>query len=210
MKLIYEILSNTVLGLSKPEANKNTLMTTAQPCELSPWQGTGDVFYLLDTLKVECRTEYGVLTLERLPDEQLEELKAGCTDMFSNMNVHQNSCITLSLCGVGVDQLADKTRSKGMSNAATLRIFMDNSVSSECSFTHVLDLSDEKNNELSKYSRSSVNRLQGISLTQFLSLAEEQNKRFLEKFNSKLGMNADNFQSVFTQLEQQSLDQLLC
>jgi len=82
--------------------------------------------------------------------------------------IRTSDCITLSVCTVNLQNLANQKRTKAIADAAFLRIFSGSKLQSQ--FQHAELPLDSKINSLTRYNfKRGINTIYGLSLKTFIN-----------------------------------------
>ncbi|PAJ74769.1 hypothetical protein CJF42_08800 [Pseudoalteromonas sp. NBT06-2] len=168
------------------------------------WQDCGDIFYLLDTLKLTYESTEGLVTIEKLSKESLNDLMGGQLPLLEKIQTSQ--CITLSVCAVSLQNLANKKRTKAISDAAFLRLFKDRGLQSQAQFHHPELPLDNKADALTRYDfKRGINTVYDLSLSSFITVLTKKNADYISKFGRNSSVKSDNFDRIFTNYELQKV-----
>ena len=123
-------------------ARKSSLqIAPAKQIKTSVWRDTGQVYYMLNTLKLSYESEYGPVTFDNL---SITSLRALLSELAHTQQGHLKQKVTagqafaysISVCGVTWEESDDSTRVKAISEAAMLRSTHSNFVRSQAVFKH--------------------------------------------------------------------------
>ena len=173
------------------------------------WQDCGDIYYLLDTLKLTYESTQGLITIEKLPQESIRNLMKGKLPLLEQLEIAE--CITLSVCAVSLQNLESKTRTKAIANAAFLRLFKHSGLQSQAQFQHADLPIDNKADALTRFDfKRGINISYGLSLKNFITALINKNENYVKKFGkNSSSVTADNFQAVFTHHELAKFSKIL-
>jgi len=173
------------------------------------WQDCGDIYYLLDTLKLTYESSQGLITIEQLPPESLRDLMKGKFPLLQQLE--SSECITLSVCAVSLQNFESEKRTKAIANAALFRFFKHSDLQSQAQFQHADLPIDGKIDALTRYDfKRGIHVSYGLSLKKFITVLINKNTYYVKKFGkTPSSVRADNFQTVFTNHELAKFSELL-
>ena len=173
------------------------------------WQDCGDIYYLLDTLKLTYESTQGLITIEKLPQESLRNLMKGKLPLLDKLEIAE--CITLSVCAVSLQNFESKKRTKAIANAAFLQFFKHSGLQSQAQFQHADLPTDNKADALTRYDfKRGIHISYGLSLKKFITVLINKNANYVKKFGkSSSSVKADNFHIVFTNHELAKFSEIL-
>ncbi len=184
---------------SKTEREQNS------PCQ---WRDSKDIYYIMDTLKLNYATEVGNVTVENLSAASLIDLINGQLPPIQSSSAIADNCITLSVCGLNWQTIGEKKRYKAIDSAATFRVLNSSSYQSQAHFKHPDLVLDQKSDELTDSLAEKGNKvIYNLSIKQFLGYLQAKNKKFSTLFDTKNSIGPKNFQRVFSPFEQLKIDE---
>ena len=173
------------------------------------WRDCGDIYYLLDTLKLTYESTQGLITIEKFPQESLRHLIKGKLPLLDQLEIAE--CITLSVCAVSLQHLKSKKRTKAIANAAFLQFFKHSGLQSQAQFQHADLPIDGKADALTCFDfKRGIHISYGLSLKNFIAVLINKNAHYVKKFGkNSTSVKADNFQIVFTNHELAKFSEIL-
>ncbi|KZN32519.1 hypothetical protein N474_17810 [Pseudoalteromonas luteoviolacea CPMOR-2] len=170
-----------------------THVTKPKRCSLvSPiWQNTGEVFYLLNTLQLRYRSQYGNVSVDSF---DLQELARESDDLHSKLVCEFGKEFTVSVCAVGWEKFGKQTRVKAIDNAAIFRFNLSLGVQSQAIFQHQFNALDEVgSSDVSLANGNDVYKYNDIHLSEFITQLLEANKRIHQDRVKCHGITGENF-----------------
>ena len=193
----------------KPLKNKKKHPTqTPKP---TPWQDTGRVFYLLDTLKLSYEGERGLVTLERVDIDTLEELLQDISQPQAGhfrrrTTAGQSLAVHLSVCGVTWQEYGDQQRIKAIADAAVLRTKDPQLIDTQAIFKHAdLSYDDAKAAVSTPLTTPGAFVYSRITPRQFIDRLLSANSALLPRYRNSITLRRQNFEQLFSSYEQQVL-----
>ncbi|GAB54298.1 hypothetical protein GPUN_0144 [Glaciecola punicea ACAM 611] len=193
----------------------NQQITSEQEIKTSIWRDTGQVYYLLNTLKLSYESEYGPVTFESLNVSSLAALLSELNDtqhphLKQKVTAGQTFAYSVSLCGVTWEESENSTRVKAISEAAMLRSTQSDFVHSQAVFKHesFLEHNDILNAPTSAHS-GGVFTYPNISIEQFVDQLAHTNASISHKLRRRINVQPENFKRLFTEQEQSEVNALL-
>jgi len=183
--------------------NDNTKQLTIKKNN-EQWLDCGDIFYLLDTLKLTYESTEGLITIEKLSQDSLNCLMRG--KLPSLEKIHTSDCITLSVCAVSLQNSANKKRIKAIADAAFIRLFIGTGLQSQAQFHHADLPLDNKAGALTQYDfKRGINTIYDLSLSSFITVLANKNSAYTNKFGRNSSVKSDNFDRIFSSYELQKV-----
>lgn len=174
------------------------------------WTDSQEIYYLLDTLKLNYSTVAGNMTVENLSKESIDCLISGELPIADKIKETQFNCVTLSVCGVNWQASGDMKRCKAIDSAATIRINNDCHFQTQAHFKHVDLVLDHKLDELTGYfSSRGTDVVYNLSIKQFVRFLQQQNTKFKAKFDQKPAVTSRNFKPLFSPFETKKIEDLI-
>jgi IS30 family transposase len=181
----------------------------------SIWRDTGQVYYMLNTLKLSYETQYGPVTFENLNLETLPKLLSDLEASTSKSlkqkeTAEQKDAYVISLCGVTWEENENGTRVKAITEAAMLRSTQSDFRRSQAVFKHEQFL--EHNDILNAPSladKKGVFTYSNISIEQFVHQLERANSTISDNLRRRINVQPDNFKKLFSENEAAEIDALL-
>ena len=187
--------------LTGSKQSSNTLIIKNK---IEQWQDSGDIYYLLDTIKLTYESEEGLITIEKLSQQSFDSLMKGELPLSNQVQI--SDCMTLSVCAVSQQHLATQNRTKAIANAALFRVFPKAKLQSQAQFQHAQLPLDSKLNALTRYNfKRGINTVYGLTLKNFIKTLTIKNNAYIAKHGNKSSINSDNFESIFTNYELERL-----
>jgi hypothetical protein len=205
------------LFLPQSQSQRDTSKTLAKAYEESHysslWEDPGELYFLLDTLKLSFESEVGLVSYERLTLEMVKELlkqiKVGNSPAFRQKVVaEQTSEIRLSVCGMTWQTLHGNKRTRAITEAAVLRSVDADFIKSQALFKHADRIADLDPNILTLPNQVNVFTYDGISVADFFTQIERINTRFEPANKAKINLNRENYLAPFSEHEQQVIESL--
>jgi hypothetical protein len=208
-KGIRPIINWLTRGINKHE------ITVVQETKTSIWRDTGQVYYLLNTLKLSYESEYGAVTFENLNVSSLTALLAELqntqhTHLKQKVTAGQTFAYSISLCGVTWEEHQDSTRVKAIAEAAMLRSTQNDFVRSQAVFKHQSLLEhDDILNAPTATNKAGVFTYSNVSIKQFVAQLEHTNATISQDLRRRINVQPDNFKRLFSEREQHEVNTLL-
>jgi hypothetical protein len=187
-----------------------------QEQSVSVWEDTGQVYYLENTLKLTYQAKCGEIVMEKLNIKDLPSILADIERIPENSPLsraviaEQRSVFSLSLCAVTWQKKQDSTRIKAIPQAATLRSPTHCFSRSQAVFRHACLLEhDDLLSPSTHAGKEGVFTYNRISVEQFTTQITNANKRLGEQYRKAISVNPENFDTAFTQNEQNELEKLI-
>jgi hypothetical protein len=183
--------------------------------ETSLWQDTGQVYYLVNTLKLSYESEYGPVTFENLNLHSLrsllDELKHTQTPhLKQKVTAGQTYAYNISLCGVTWQQNENSTRIKAITESAVLRSLSSDFKRSQAVFKHEVFLEHHDIlNAPSTNNQNGVFTYSNVSIEQFIRHLEQANAEISSDLKRRISVNPENFKALYSNHEQAEIDALL-
>lgn len=183
--------------------------------QTSLWRDTGQVYYLLNTLKLSYESEYGPVTFENL---NLNSLRSLLNELNNAKSPHLKQKVTaghtcaynISLCGVTWQQNEDGTRIKAIPESAMLRCVSSDFKRSQAVFKHEVFLEHHDIlNAPSVNHQNGVFTYSNVSVEQFIRQLEQANADISSDLKRRISVNPENFKALYSAHEQAEIDGLL-
>ena len=155
------------------------------------WQSTGEVFYLLNTLQLRYRSQYGNVSVDSF---DLKELTRESDDLHRKLVSEFGSEFTVSVCAVGWEKFGKQTRVKAIDNAAIFRFNQSLGIQSQAVFQHQFNNLDEVSvSDVSLANGNNVCKYNDIHLSEFIAQLLDANKRINHDRVKRHGITGENF-----------------
>lgn len=198
---------------------ESTSLSTEQDNQVvSVWHDTGQVYYLENTLKLTYQSKSGPITIEKLSlhavADVLAQLQAlDASSPLSRQEVaNQTDAFNISVCGVTWQKSSDgtSTRIKALPEAALLRSPTACFSKSQAVFKHAFLLEhDDLLTPTTSSGRAGVYTYNRISIAEFTQQLAAANARLASKDRRKITVGFDNFNTAFTEHEQQAIEAII-
>lgn len=198
---------------------ESTSLSTDQDNQVvSVWHDTGQVYYLENTLKLTYQSKSGPITIEKLSlhavADVLAQLQAlDASSPLSRQEVaNQTDAFNISVCGVTWQKSSDgtSTRIKALPEAALLRSPTACFSKSQAVFKHAFLLEhDDLLTPTTSSGRAGVYTYNRISIAEFTQQLAAANARLASKDRRKITVGFDNFNTAFTEHEQQAIEAII-
>lgn len=185
---------------------------------VSVWHDTGQVYYLENTLKLTYQSKSGPITIEKLSFNtvadvlaQLQALNAS-SPLSRQQVANQTDAFNISVCGVTWQKSSDgtSTRIKALPEAALLRSPTACFSKSQAVFKHAFLLEhDDLLSPTTSSGRAGVYTYNRISIAEFTQQLVAANARLVSKDRHKITVGFDNFNTAFTEHEQQAIEAII-
>ena len=197
------------------QKNNNLNLIEKEQTKQSIWRDTGQVYYMLNTLKLSYETEYGPVTFENLNLETLPKLlsdleASDSKSLKQKETAEQKDAYVISLCGVTWEENEDSTRVKAITEAAMLRSTQSDFRRSQAVFKHEQFL--EHNDILNAPSladKKGVFTYSNISIEQFVHQLERANTTISDSLKRRINVQPENFKKLFSDNEAAQIEELL-
>ena len=198
---------------------ENTSLSKEQDNQVvSVWHDTGQVYYLENTLKLTYQSKSGPITIEKLSFNavadvlaQLQALNAS-SPLSRQQVANQTDAFNISVCGVTWQKSSDgtSTRIKALPEAALLRSPTACFSKSQAVFKHAFLLEhDDLLSPITSSGRAGVYTYNRISIAEFTQQLVAANARLVSKDRHKITVGFDNFNTAFTEHEQQAIEAII-
>lgn len=198
---------------------ESTSLSTDQDNQVvSVWHDTGQVYYLENTLKLTYQSKSGPITIEKLSlhavADVLAQLQAlDASSPLSRQEVaNQTDAFNISVCGVTWQKSSDgtSTRIKALPEAALLRSPTACFSKSQAVFKHAFLLEhDDLLTPTTSSGHAGVYTYNRISIAEFTQQLAAANARLASKDRRKITVGFDNFNTAFTEHEQQAIEAII-
>lgn len=198
---------------------ESTSLSTDQDNQVvSVWHDTGQVYYLENTLKLTYQSKSGPITIEKLSlhavADVLAQLQAlDASSPLSRQEVaNQTDAFSISVCGVTWQKSSDgtSTRIKALPEAALLRSPTACFSKSQAVFKHAFLLEhDDLLTPTTSSGHAGVYTYNRISIAEFTQQLAAANARLASKDRRKITVGFDNFNTAFTEHEQQAIEAII-
>ena len=198
---------------------ENTSLSKQQDNQVvSVWHDTGQVYYLENTLKLTYQSKSGPITIEKLSFNavadvlaQLQALNAS-SPLSRQQVANQTDAFNISVCGVTWQKSSDgtSTRKKALPEAALLRSPTACFSKSQAVFKHAFLLEhDDLLSPITSSGRAGIYTYNRISIAEFTQQLVAANARLVSKDRHKITVGFDNFNTAFTEHEQQAIEAII-
>ena len=198
---------------------ENTSLSKEQDNQVvSVWHDTGQVYYLENTLKLTYQSKSGPITIEKLSFNavadvlaQLQALNAS-SPLSRQQVANQTDAFNISVCGVTWQKSSDgtSTRIKALPEAALLRSPTACFSKSQAVFKHAFLLEhDDLLSPITSSGRAGIYTYNRISIAEFTQQLVAANARLVSKDRHKITVGFDNFNTAFTEHEQQAIEAII-
>lgn len=198
-------LIKKVIGRVSKLRTEQTLPIPKQIQSQSLWQDTGEMFYLLDTLKLTYKSDVGLVTLEQLSLESIQQVIENLLETEDSLrispliNCSNQACINVSVCGVTWQELEGKRRVKAVKDAAFLQLKPAKVVESRALFQHCELVCGDGVTPLPEQGKKyGVFKYFNLSFEQFFKQLEHCNQGLPHNLTRSIPISRHNFDCVFT------------
>ena len=200
-----------------PQATHDTSKTLAKAYEESTmtslWEDTGEMYFLIETLKLCFESELGSVCYERIEIcdalELLKQLQLGNTPAFRQKIIaSQPTEIRLSVSGLSWQTLHGNIRTRAVSDAAILRATDPEFQNSQAVFKHADRIHDLDASILTLPNQLNIFTYEHITPLQFMEQLNRINKRFTPGKGSSVNVNRENYIAPFTEHENNAIHSL--
>lgn len=172
------------------------------------WNNTGDVLYLMDTLKLSYRSSYGLVTIENIATQNIDAcVQRALSERESAPDYSATAQpVELEVCGMTWERCSQTRRVRGIPKAATMRFFQYDQCDSDIKLYPnqvVQSLLHQQVEEVG----SELASLAKLNVRQFVDFLCACNQRVSKKYCMEQRLKKQNFQSLYSEHEQRVLDQ---
>lgn len=203
------VLTRILSSLPRP-SGQATANSPSVSSKTSYWQDTGQIYYLLNTLKLSYEGEHGQVSFEGLSPQALasllSDIEADCSvHLRPKVTAQHTASLNISVCAVSWQSREGETRIKAIDSAAVLRSTTPCFSKSQAVFKHAGYVSDNTSAPHTLPNQASLYTYDNVTPTQFLEKLVEVNADIPSQQVNKLPTNPNNFRRVFTPGEEQEM-----
>jgi hypothetical protein len=201
---------------NKKSYEHKSLINMSKHClkRSSVWKDTGEVFYVLETLKISYMSNLGHTTFESLSPKDAHFLiqdiyNPGNLKLAPKCTAGISSAVHISVCGITWQENGDQLRIKAIPEAAVLRTQQPNFINSEALFQHGSRTVDVAISTLSEHPTCNASfKYKNINLEQFIKQLEQVNSILPQSLQRKQPICRENFKKVYSDHESEVLSNL--
>ncbi|TMO56900.1 hypothetical protein CWC18_18920 [Pseudoalteromonas aurantia] len=195
--------------LKKTAYDNKNIITVSDNCltNNSIWQDTGEVYYVLETLKISYLSNIGHTTFESLsPSTALSLIEdiyhPGNLNLAPKVAAGIKSPVHISVCGITWQENGSQLRIKAIPEAAMLRTQEANFANSQALFQHGSRTVDVAISPLSEHTTSTNSfRYDNINLQQFIKQLKHVNSILPASIQRKAPICRNNFKKIYSDYE---------
>ncbi len=186
--------------------------------EIPEWQMSSDIYYLLNTVKINYDSPLGKVTLENIDTASIDD----CLQTLQNLaSAHYDEDGTrapfvITVCGVTWDYLTSsistekqtiRQRIRAIPKAAGFRFFADSPKNSDAYFyqANQLKLDCTPSDYFSDRLVGEAKSVCQLTLSQFINQLHYNNRQFIQSHGQALHLRKEHFDETMTQHEQNML-----